>query len=154
MIGKIRPTENRALVMSRENSQEVIPDSQTQDERRAAPGSPAGTSVSSTPLGGSPAGKARVEAKADPRLDTLLQLVAKTVRAKRELDKEETWFMEENNSVLDAQRAIDKAQEELDVRKDALKERERLVKRAREAFIRDSADIDWKIAHPDTDRED
>ena len=154
MIGRIRSTKHGGLVMSRENSLDVIPDSLTQAASTAAPASPAGTSVSSTPVGGSPAGKARAETKADPRLDTLLQLVARTVRAKRELDKEETWFMEENNSILEAQRAIDKAQEQLDGRKDALKERERLVKRAREAFARDSADIDWKIAHPDCDREE
>lgn len=146
MIGKLNSTSTRhgAMIHSPEQSQ-------TQDDR--VPASPTTTSVSSTPAGGSPAGKTRAESSADPRLDTLLQLVTKTVRAKRQLDKEETWLMDESNRILHEQLAIDKAQEALDVRKDAHAERVGLAKRAREEHTQDMKDIDWSLQHPDDDAE-
>lgn len=145
MIGQIRSTTHGGLVHSPEPSQ-------TQDDR--VPETPTGTSASSTPAGGSPAGKTRAEPSADPRLDTLLKLVAKTVRAKRQLDKEETWLIEENNSVNAAQRAIDEAQEALDRRKETMGKREGQAKRAREEYHLDVDDIDWGIKFPDDDRKD
>jgi hypothetical protein len=143
MIRKLKPSKHGGLNMSSPTETLIVEDN-------LLPVSPTGTCISSSTSGGSPLAKAPVDAK----LDVLLELVRKTVVAKRELDKEETWLTQEQNTIKAEQAAIDERQEALDVRKRTFERRETTAKRAREAYLHDMQSIDRRLTNPDNDDED
>ena len=86
MIGKLPPSKTGGLNVS------SITESQI-GENNPPPASPPDTCISPSTEGDTPLVKVPV----DTKLNELLELVKKTVDFKRELDKEETWLMEEGN---------------------------------------------------------
>lgn len=124
----------------------VLSDTELEVVEYTVPLSPAGTCISSSTAANSPPAKTDVD-----RLNVLLELVKQTVSAKRKLDKEDTWLMEEGNTIRSEQAEIDEKQEALDSRKHAFEEREAQAKRAREDYLDAMHSIDHKLRHPDDD---
>lgn len=145
MIGKLPPNKTGGLNVS------SITESQI-GENNPPPTRPADTCISSSTEGVSPLANASV----DTKLNALLELVKKTVGFKHELDKEETWLMEEGNTIRVEENTIDEKQQELDfdLRKYAFEDREKNVKRDHETNLDDIHVIDQKLTHPDYDDED
>jgi hypothetical protein len=111
-----------------------------------APASPTDTCVSSSTGGTPPA--------VDAKLAALLELVKRTVGAKRELDREEACLMQEGNRIGAKQAALDEQQEALDGEKQAFEKRQKTAERAREAYLDDMHCIDERLTRPDRDDDD